>query len=307
MRTGNRDHTEPMLQFRISVPGSMTADVLAALEDPGVSSLAVLAGASRRPAGDVIVADVAREIANDVIARLHDLGVARAGSVLIDPVDAWLSSEGLEAEKRAPGSPADSVVWAQVAHHAYEDAELNWTYGSFLVLATLLAGIAVVIHSEILVIGAMVLGPEFGVIAALGLALVRRRRRLFRTAVRTLVLGFALAIAVTTVVTLAGHALGWVDRQDIAAGQGALSFIYSPDQWSIAVAVIAGAAGVLSLTSDRIGGLSGVFISVTTIPAAGNIAVATALGAWTEVGGSALQLVVNLVGMALAGWLTLTV
>jgi hypothetical protein len=42
--------------------------------------------------------------------------------------------------------------------------------------------------------------------------------------------------------------------------------------------LIAGAAGVLSLTSAKTGGLSGVFISVTTIPAAGNVALGLAFG-----------------------------
>ena len=53
------------------------------------------------------------------------------------------------------------------------------------------------------------------------------------------------------------------------------------------------------------GGLVGVFISVTTIPASGNIAVACVFGLWAEVWGSALTLVVNIIGMALAGWATL--
>ena len=60
-------------------------------------------------------------------------------------------------------------------------------------LATLIAGIAIVLDSQILVIGAMVLGPEFGPIAAIGVALVRRRPHLLVFAARTLVLGFAPA------------------------------------------------------------------------------------------------------------------
>jgi uncharacterized membrane protein len=78
-----------------------------------------------------------------------------------------------------PGSPADSVVWAEVTHRAYEESELNWTYLTFMTLATSLASIAIVLDSPILVIGAMVLGPEFVAIAALALALVRRRYSLF--------------------------------------------------------------------------------------------------------------------------------
>jgi hypothetical protein len=51
----------------------------------------------------------------------------------------------------------------------------------------------------------------------------------------------------------------------------------------------------------------GVFISVTTIPASGNIALALVFGIWAEVIGSAVTLVVNIIGMAVAGWLTLAV
>ena len=85
----------------------------------------------------------------------------------------------------------------------------------------------------------------------------------------------------------------------------ATAFIYSPDRWSFVVAVVAGAAGVLSLTSAKAGGLAGVFISVTTVPAAGNIALGIAFGAGDELWPSALQLLVNIAGMALAGWATL--
>ena len=113
----------------------------------------------------------------------------------------------------------------------------------------------------------MVLGPEFGAVAALGMALVRRRFSLLRLATRTLLGGFAIAIGVTTLATLLGRALGWVTAADVVANRPDTSFIYAPDKWSFIVALIAAAAGVLSLTSARVGGLSGVFISVTTIPA----------------------------------------
>lgn len=62
---------------------------------------------------------------------------------------------------------------------------------------------------------------------------------------------------------------------------------------------------MLSLTSARLGGLSGVFISVTTIPAAGNMALGITFGLGGTVVGSLAQLLINLAGMAVAGWLTL--
>ena len=297
-----------MLHLRISSPAAQTDRVLALLEaDTSVSALSVVRDASLRPAGDLVLADVAREGANVVIDQLRDLGVHHGGSLHIEPVTTWLSKDGYDAERRTPGSSADSVVWADVTQRGYEDSELNWTYGSFMTLATLIATIAIVLDSQILVIGAMVLGPEFGAVAALGVALVRRRYTLLRRATVTLVAGFAAAIALTTLLALAGKALGWISLADVTGPRPGTDFIYFPDKWSFIVAVIAGAAGVLSLTSARTGGLSGVFISVTTVPAAGNIALGLAFGVGHEVWGSTLQLALNLAGMALAGWATLAV
>lgn len=299
-------HTVPMLHLRISSPAAMTDSIVALLEsDAGVSALSVVPRASLRPPGDLVMADVAREGANAVIDGLRALDVHGSGSLHIEPVTTWLSRDGYEAERRTPGSSADSVVWADVTQRAYEDSELNWTYGSFMTLATLIATIAIVLDSQILVIGAMVLGPEFGAIAALGVALVRRRANLFRRALITLVTGFVASILVTTVAVLGARALGWITLDAVTGPRPGTDFIYFPDKWSFIVAVIAGAAGVLSLTSARTGGLSGVFISVTTVPAAGNIALGLAFGVGDEVWGSTVQLVLNLTGMALAGWATL--
>lgn len=295
-----------MLNLRVLAPAELTDELVAIMDDdPAVSGLAVVRGAALRPVGDLVFAEVAREAANDVIDRLRALGVHRSGSLQVEPVRIWMSQRGFEAEQLAPGSSADAVVWAEVTQRAYEDSELNWTYLSFMTMATLIAAVAIVLDSQILVIGAMVLGPEFGAIAALGVGLVRRRSGLLRYAARTLLLGFAAAIAVTFVAALVARTLGWLTVADVVGPRPETRFIYTPDKWSFVVAVIAAAAGVLSLTSAKVGGLSGVFISVTTIPAAGNVAVGLAVGAWAAVWGSSLQLAINLTGMAVAGALTL--
>ncbi len=298
--------TAHVLHLRIVTPSDLTDDVAGLLDaDVSVSSVVVLRGAAVKPVGDVVEADVAREGANEIVDRLRELGVHRRGTVQVVPVETWLSQAGYEADARTPGSSADAVVWAEVTQRAYEDSEANWTYMSFMVLATLLASIAIVVDSMILVIGAMVLGPEFGAIAALGVALVRRRYQLLALATRTLVAGFVVAILLTTCLVLVARLAGWITSDLLAEPRSDTAFIYTPDRWSFVVAVIAASAGVLSLTSARIGGLSGVFISVTTIPAAGNVALGLAFAHWDEVWGSTLQLLVNISGMALAGWITL--
>ena len=272
-----------MLRLTVTIPSALTEQVTQVLADStAVSTLVVIRGAALRPVGDVVNADVAREGANVLIDRLHEIGVHEEGTLQIEPVTTWVSRAGFEADEETPGSSADAVVWAQVAQRSYDDSELNWTYLSFMSLATLIAGVAIVLDSQVLVIGAMVLGPEFGAVAALGVALVRRRplllgrrgagprRRLRRRDRGDVRRGRSAG------------ALGWLTIEDVTGPRPATGFIYSPDQWSFIVAVLAAAAGVLSLTSAKVGGLSGVFISVTTIPAAGNVGLGLAFGAWTR-------------------------
>ena len=215
-----------MLHLRITTPSDLTDRVVQALSgDPAVSQVAVLAGAAVQPPGDIVLADVAREAVNEIMERLDALGVPQTGTIHAEPVATWVSRAGFDAERHTPGSSADAVVWADVTQRAYEESELNWTYLAFMTLATLLASIAIVVDSQILVIGAMVLGPEFVAIAALGLALVRRRGSLFLQASRTLVVGFGVAIAATTLAALAGRALGWIVADDVTGPRPGTDFI----------------------------------------------------------------------------------
>lgn len=54
------------------------------------------------------------------------------------------------------------------------------------------------------------------------------------------------------------------------------------------------------MTSRNSAALVGVFVSVTTVPAAGYVAVGLVLGELAQVWGSAIQLLVNLVGIVAA-------
>ena len=295
-----------MMQLRVVTTEEDTDDVLRLLSQAeGVTFPQVYRGVVVEPPGNVIVAGVTRESADPVIDAIRNLGVGETGLIALNESETWISELGLVAELTTPGSEADAMVWPTIIKRAYDESELNWTFISTFILSTLLAGIAIITDSQILTVGAMVLGPEFGAVVALALALVRRRPHLFALAARALAMGFVVSTLTTALVTKLGSVMGWLSASSIRANRQATSFIYHPDRWSLAVALIAGIVGVLALTSSRTGGLSGVFISVTTIPAAANIGVALALGEWDEIRGSLVQLAVSLVGMTLAGYLTL--
>jgi uncharacterized hydrophobic protein (TIGR00271 family) len=113
----------------------------------------------------------------------------------------------------------------------------------------------------------------------------------------------AAAVILTWILT----ALGLLDQSMLIAERPLTSFIWKPDALSWIIGFLAGIAGMLALTSAKSGALVGVLISVTTIPAAANAAVALAYWVPAEAVGSAIQLVINLSAIAVAGTLTLLI
>jgi len=174
-------------------------------------------------------------------------------------------------------------------------------------LACLIASVGIFTGSPILIVGAMVVGPEFGPLAGLCVALVERRREVGLRSLSALAVGFPVGITAAFIFTLICVATGLVDS-DFESTQNPLTqFIAEPDAFSFIVAAFAGAAGVLSLTSSKSGALVGVLISVTTIPAAANVGVAAALGNWDDWLGAMTQLSVNMLAIVIAGVATLYV
>ncbi|WP_329477222.1 DUF389 domain-containing protein [Kribbella sp. NBC_01484] len=294
------------MHLRLIAPSDRSERVLDKLvADPRVTSVVRLPGAAHRPEGDVIECDVTREATSDILTFLKHEGLYDDGAVAVSAVDAAPSRNARATEKAALGAPDDAVIWDAVVDQAYTEASGSWVYYAFLTLATMIAAVAVVTDSSILVVGAMVVGPEFGVVAAIAVGLALRNAGLTWRALRLLVWGFLLAIALTTIAALLARAVGWIDVGDVTADRPLTGFIWRPDRWSVVVAVLAGCAGVLSQTAGRANALVGVFISVTTVPAAGDLALCLALWVPGQIGGAAAQLGINLVGMTIAGVLTL--
>jgi uncharacterized hydrophobic protein (TIGR00271 family) len=297
-----------VLHLRIISPPDRTPDVERVLADSvGTTHVVVMPGVARDPAGDLITCDVAREGASEVIEQLRALDVDRDGSIVLEQVDGTVSEAAVRASALAPGFGSDAVVWEQLEHSTGEETRISAAYVVFMCVATVVCGIAVLLDSPILIIGAMVVGPEFGPLAALCVGVVRGRWRMVRKAIWALVIGFLIGIVVTVLSTWLLDAAGLIDREMLLAERPMTSFIWHPDALSWVIGFLSGIAGMLSLTSAKASALVGVLISVTTVPAAANAAVALAYGVTREATGSAIQLLINLAAIVGAGVLTLLV
>jgi uncharacterized hydrophobic protein (TIGR00271 family) len=291
-----------MVHLRIVAPERQADEVVELLcGTESVLNVIRLNARAKRPDGVVIMCDVAREDASVVIGDLKRLGIHEHGSIMLEPIDTALSARAQRAEKHAKGAPADAVVWEDVEAKTNEQVELSGAFLTFMVLAALLATIGIYQDSAILIVGGMVVGPEFGPIAALCVALVQRHRALALRSAVALAAGFPLAILAAFLATATFKAAGLMDGTFDQSEHAIANVIASPDFFAFFVAACAGAAGMLSLSTAKSGALIGVLISVTTIPAAANIGVTAAYGDWENFGGSAAQLALNLMAILAAG------
>ena len=291
----------------VSVP-DQTDDLVEALDaDAGVSNLLVLSGAARGPASDAIQFDVRPRSANAVFRRLQAFQDDRDGTVTIDYVDATLGERVPSAAEHFLMQRDIAPVWEVVEARIRSDAVYAPSFYILLAIAALIGAVGILTNSQILIVGAMVVGPEYNAIMGVALGIDKRSRRPVIRGLLALLVGFSAAMIVTLLFALAIRWSGHTPKPYLLGVRPVSSLIDSPNLFSIVVAVLAGIVGVVSLTEARASALIGVFISVTTIPAAADIGLSVGYGSWSEARGSAFQLLLNVTVLIVMGALVLRV
>jgi len=294
-----------LVHLRAVVPAERTAAVTDLLRaEPGATNVVVLPGAALEPPGDLVLADVAREAVDALLERMSEQCLPH-GSLTLQELDLALGEVVQRAEDEAPGQGVDAVVWDEVAATTSEDSVLSAAYLLFLVIATMIASVGLLLDSQVLIVGAMVLGPEFGPLAGAAVGLVQHRWAEVRRSLRALAVGFPLAVLATAGFVALLQVAGQVPQEYVDGRRPLTAFVSHPDSFSVIVALLAGVAGTVSLTAAKSSTLVGVFISITTVPAAAEVGTAVVAGSSSEAWGAAIQLVVNLSCIVLAATLTL--
>jgi uncharacterized hydrophobic protein (TIGR00271 family) len=294
-----------VIHLRVVSPPDVTGTLMPLLRsEPAVVNLTVLPGAVSHPDGDAVQFDVLHGAANEVIGRLRDLGLDQRGSIVLENVDTSISAQADRAAVRRGRFQQFTPVWAEVESRIDTEGTFPPSWYALLVIAGLIGAVGILTNSQILIVGAMVVGPEYGAILSLAFGVTRRdSSRMLRSAA-ALAVGFTLAVIGALLLALIIRAAGLEPRAYALGVRPVSSLIDTPNWFSFIVALLAGVVGVVSLTEARSATLIGVFISVTTIPAASDTGVSLAFGNTSEAWGSVLQLLLNvtvLTAVAVAG------
>ncbi|MEU5595173.1 DUF389 domain-containing protein [Streptomyces sp. NPDC020298] len=296
-----------LVHFRMVVPPALTRPAVDLLTSNDRVLNLVIVRSVHVTGGDAVECDVPRGAANGVLEDLRELGVDRTGSIAVDGVDMMFSRNAERIEAGQPRVLARAPLWAAVEAHIRAEGTYVPSFYLFLVIAGLIGAVGILTNSQILIVAAMVVGPEYSAITSIALGLDRHHRGRVREGTRALTAGFLLAIVVTLGFAALVRAAGLQSRAFELGLRPVSHLIDTPDFFSVVVAFLAGVVGIVSLAEARGSALLGVFISVTTIPAASDVAVSLAFADWHQAWGSLVQLLLNVVVLVVVGVLALRV
>ena len=170
-----------------------------------------------------------------------------------------------------------------------------------MTIAGVIAAGGILTNNELLIVGAMIVSPDYGPLAGFCVALLAGQHDRARSSAIALAIGFAVAAGSAAVVAALAAIAGLVPAAYVAGDRPVTELIAEPNAASFVVALAAGVAGMIALGQSKSGAVVGVLVSVTTIPAAANVGVALALGNIDEAIGAMAQLGINLTGLVIAG------
>jgi len=169
-------------------------------------------------------------------------------------------------------------------------AEISTSFILLVVFSTIVASIGLIENNVAVVIGAMVIAPLLGPNLALALAAALGDLDMMGNALKTMAMGFLVALVLSFSLGLAWGAF-W--PEELGGPELMSRTIVGFD--SIALALASGAAAVLSLASGLSSVLVGVMVAVALLPPGATVGIMLGAGRYDLALGAALLLAVNIV------------
>ena len=184
----------------------------------------------------------------------------------------------------------------ELKRDADESSFTSLDYLVLIVIAAILAAFGLVLNSNAVIIGAMLVAPLMTPLIAFATGLAIGKISIMRQAAGTLLQGIFAALLVAFIV-------GWVSSTEIItpemAGRGNVTFL------DMGVALASGFIGAYAKARAKIASsLAGVAIAAALMPPLVTVGLAISFGEWALAQGASLLFLTNIVSITLAAWIT---
>ena len=295
-----------MRLVQVELPRGERERILHALDDEGVDYV-VSDETSGREISGVAQIPLPSNAVEPVLERLREAGLDEDAYTVVLEANTVISRRFEELEKEYAGEELseDRIAQEELTAAAKDLAPSNRVFAIMTVISALIATAGLLLDSPAVVVGSMVIAPLIGPAMAASVGTVVDDDDLFRRGLYLQVGGMVLAIATAALFAAFVRYARLIPPLSDVFQIAEIQQRVAPDTLSLAVALGAGAAGVISLTTGVSTALVGVMIAVALLPPAATVGIGIAWGdPWTTLGSSVL-LLVNVLSINLAALLVL--
>ena len=175
--------------------------------------------------------------ANSVFRQLKSFTGGHREAVAVEYVDATLGEPPEPPSRHLVMQRDQAPVWDLVEARIRSDAVYAPSFYTLLAIAGLIGAVGILTNSQILIVGAMVVGPEYNAIMGVALGIDKRSRPPVLRGVLALLFGFSAAVLVTLLFGLAIRWSGHTPQLYLNGIRPVSDLINNPNLFSVVVAV----------------------------------------------------------------------
>jgi uncharacterized hydrophobic protein (TIGR00341 family) len=283
----------------VLVPTGKREAVLRTLDEEGVD-YAVSEEASGRDFVAVVTFPVPKEAVEPVLARLREAGIERDAYTVVVDAETVASKrfDELVEKYREDENNDDRIAREELAAKANDLAPAFRTFVVMTVISAFVATAGLLLDSPAVVVGSMVIAPLVGPAMSASVGTVVDDDEMFVRGVRLQALGGVLAIGAAALFAFLLKETGAVPLATAEVLEiPEVDERLTPDLLSLVIALGAGAAGAISLSSGVSSALVGVMIAAALVPPTAVVGIGLAWGAPEAVVGSAILVLVNILSI----------
>jgi uncharacterized hydrophobic protein (TIGR00341 family) len=292
--------------LQITIPSGKREALLDALEDEEVDYV-VADETSDREFAAIAYVPLPTAAVEPVLEGLREAGLSDDDYTVVLDANTIISRRFDDLQDRYAEGEEDSerIAREELTTAARDMAPDGWIYALMTFLSALIAAAGLLLDSPAVVVGSMVIAPLVGPALSASVGTVVNDDEMFRRGVLYQAAGVVIAIGAAAVFALLVKYAQLVPPFPDITAVPEITERVAPDFLSLAVAVGAGAAGVVSLMTGISTALVGVMIAAALIPPAATVGIALAWGKPLAAVGATVLVLVNLLSINLAALVVL--
>ena len=287
--------------LQITIPAGKRETLLSTLDDEGIDYL-VSDETSGREFDAIAYIPLPTNAVESVLEQLREVGLDEDAYVVVLDANTVVSRRFTKLQEEYD---EDRIARDELVAAASELVPSTNTYILMTIVSALIATAGLLLDSPAVVVGSMVIAPLVGPATSASIGTVVSEQRMFIRGIYLQGMGLLLAI-------IAAFAFAFVVRNvnlippitDITTVPEIRERV-APDFLSLVIAIGAGVAGIVSLTTGVSTALVGVMIAVALIPPAATVGIGLAWGAPLVTLGSGVLVLVNVLSINLAAMVVL--